>query len=961
MIRFTILDSIDLRASDGTALTPVLAQPKRVALLAYLCLAGRRGFVRRDTLLALLWPDAPTDRARNALRQAVHQLRRSLGEEAVPGRGLEELGIAVEHLWCDALAFEELLGQGRPEEALALYHGDLAHGLYVGDAPGFTEWIEGERLRLQRLALRAAEQLSDQASGSGDPARAVEWARRAVAMSPLEEEPVQRLMSVLDRQGDRGGALAAYEGLAERLSRELDATPSAETLALARSIRTRVEPYHLGEEAGGRAGHAPQAPPPSPAGSERIPAATPPRSRWMVALAIAGLLVVGAVWPFMAPSRSAGAHPDPRLLVVTPFRVGGADAGLTYLREGMLDLLATKFASGSTLVAADPRAVLAMWRQMSGDSLTDLPPQDAVRVARRLGAGRVLLGAVIGTPDRLTLSARLLDDTGAPRATAEVVGPADSLPELIDRMAAELLIGESGEPPQRLADLASASLPALQAYLAGRDAYRRGAYQDAVRHLRTATTLDSSFALAWLRLADAEDWADVGSGPRDAPGRAVALRSRLSDRDAAYLDALLGPKYPAPRTQAERLAAWEHVVQLSPDLAEGWYGLGDVLFHFGRSLQADSNLRRAEAAFARARALDSAYAAPLTHLLQISIARGDRPAIVRDARQLAAIDATGDLQEFFRWRVALALGDSAAVARERARFGTIGSTTLTRIATWSQLEGVGVGDGLLASRVMMERATTEDQRRNATSLRLLLAGNAGQFTEFDHAYAASVRLSGQRPWPSQAISNALYWDADTARGSAAVRSREFRSAAAADNVLALIDLVWRVQSGIPVDSAQLRSTLAASRADPQFQGARKILHLELEALVASSGGEPGSAVATQQLAGEMERQGTFQQLTEAQLVLARCYERLGNPRAALEAVQRRPVDQWTGLAFLSTYLRLEGRYAAMVGDTAAAVRAYRHYLALRAFADPEVQGRVAEVRAALAALEGPQVASTASH
>ena len=33
MIRFTILDAIDLRASDGAALTPVLAQPKRVALV----------------------------------------------------------------------------------------------------------------------------------------------------------------------------------------------------------------------------------------------------------------------------------------------------------------------------------------------------------------------------------------------------------------------------------------------------------------------------------------------------------------------------------------------------------------------------------------------------------------------------------------------------------------------------------------------------------------------------------------------------------------------------------------------------------------------------------------------------------------------------------------------------------------------------------------------------------------
>ena len=42
----------------------------------------------------------------------------------------------------------------------------------------------------------------------------------------------------------------------------------------------------------------------------------------------------------------------------------------------------------------------------------------------------------------------------------------------------------------------------------------------------------------------------------------------------------------------------------------------------------------------------------------------------------------------------------------------------------------------------------------------------------------------------------------------------------------------------------------------------------------------------------------------------------------------------------------------MLGDTATAVRAYRHYAALRAWADSALQDRVAEVRAALAALTG---------
>ena len=44
MIRLRTLGPLDLRGSDGEELRTILAQPKRVALLAYLALATPRGF-----------------------------------------------------------------------------------------------------------------------------------------------------------------------------------------------------------------------------------------------------------------------------------------------------------------------------------------------------------------------------------------------------------------------------------------------------------------------------------------------------------------------------------------------------------------------------------------------------------------------------------------------------------------------------------------------------------------------------------------------------------------------------------------------------------------------------------------------------------------------------------------------------------------------------------------------------
>ena len=53
---------------------------------------------------------------------------------------------------------------------------------------------------------------------------------------------------------------------------------------------------------------------------------------------------------------------------------------------------------------------------------------------------------------------------------------------------------------------------------------------------------------------------------------------------------------------------------------------------------------------------------------------------------------------------------------------------------------------------------------------------------------------------------------------------------------------------------------------------------------------------------------------------------------------------------LSTFLREEGRLAALTGDTVGAVRAYRHYLALRTNPEREVKPEVDSVRAVLARL-----------
>ncbi|MEP7177417.1 MAG: hypothetical protein ABI860_12785, partial [Gemmatimonadales bacterium] len=131
MIRFHTLGVLELRGPDGLELRSVLQQPKRLGLLAYLTIASPHRFHRRDSLLALFWPELDQDHARAALRRSLYFLRAELGPEVVTGRGDDEVGVPETALWCDARALERALDEGDAGQALSLYRGPLLEGLYV--------------------------------------------------------------------------------------------------------------------------------------------------------------------------------------------------------------------------------------------------------------------------------------------------------------------------------------------------------------------------------------------------------------------------------------------------------------------------------------------------------------------------------------------------------------------------------------------------------------------------------------------------------------------------------------------------------------------------------------------------------------------------------------------------------------------------------------------------------------
>ena len=136
---------------DGRHRLTRLRSRAAMALLARVAMAPSRDHAREE-LAALLWPGADAATGRSRLRQTLSLLRAVLepaGAPAVLHADRRVLRAVPGALWCDAAAFEQAL-QTRPDEALALYRGELLPGF-------FDEWLVDERQRLHALAERLRE------------------------------------------------------------------------------------------------------------------------------------------------------------------------------------------------------------------------------------------------------------------------------------------------------------------------------------------------------------------------------------------------------------------------------------------------------------------------------------------------------------------------------------------------------------------------------------------------------------------------------------------------------------------------------------------------------------------------------------------------------------------------------------------------------------------------------------
>lgn len=507
MIELTLLGLQTVRDSNGRELGSLAAQPKRFALLAYLAVSGSGGFHRRDTLAAMFWPDLDQFAARRALRNTLYHLREVLGDGALITQGDDALAIDPSGLTCDVTKLAAAVSEGRFEEAVNLYHGELLAGVHFANAgEAFEEWLSRERTRVIALVSRATRALVDRDEQAGNSAGAAYWAQRACVLAPDDESFLRRAMALHDAADDRGGALRLYDGYARHVSIQFDTKPSAESAALAARIRAgtpRAAKREAAPEPGAQpSNEAPTAAIDTPV-SQAVPStpSTPPtspprRARRLVPALALGALVIAAAAVFVvravnAPRAQAAAK---KRVLVDVFDNRTGDPKLNALGRMAEDWLSQGLLRTALVDVVDPRIVYVQTHATGSDTA------DPVALARKTGAAFVVTGSYYKLGDSIMFHATVIDVRAGHivRVVGPIVAPQGATVRALDEMRSRVMtalasvvdlhgsygLEKGGEIPP---------FEAYQAYVQGLDAYWHGEGLRAERLFLDASHRDAAF------------------------------------------------------------------------------------------------------------------------------------------------------------------------------------------------------------------------------------------------------------------------------------------------------------------------------------------------------------------------------------------------------------------------------------------------------------------------------------
>lgn len=215
--------------------------PTQKALRLFAHLAISRTPVTDGALMEMLWPDAPESKARNSLRNAVHQVRtvlKKLDDEQAAnalsrGRKSGTARLELEYV-LDVELLERYLREAtaaaeqgetmaaieKSKQALNLCHGEFMEGFH-------DDWAESLRVQNRELSLKALGTLAQSYLEAERFEEAEVAARRMLGVDDLREDAHEVVIRALAGDGRSADAVRHYEETVDLFEEEIGVAPAS--------------------------------------------------------------------------------------------------------------------------------------------------------------------------------------------------------------------------------------------------------------------------------------------------------------------------------------------------------------------------------------------------------------------------------------------------------------------------------------------------------------------------------------------------------------------------------------------------------------------------------------------------------------------------------------------------------------------------------------------------------------
>jgi TolB-like protein/DNA-binding SARP family transcriptional activator len=579
-----------------------------MALLAILA-STRRPSRSREALIAMLWPEADSERGRRLLSDSVYRVNQAMGGEAVVSSG-DDLRLNSAILPSDVDDFERALA-ARDDAALAgLYKGPFLDGFHLPGSAEFEQWLQEERARYEAEAIRALESLAAAAESKKQWTESVGWWRRAAALAPDSSRIALRLMRALDTAGDRAAAIRHATIHATLVRESLGIEPDAAIDRYADSLRAGP-----GQALNDRVpAQPPSGPAPEPADQERVVAQRSPakgelpsidrapsrsaRGPWLAVAGVA-LLAVTAMFAFDRSRAPRTAEAGQAAIAVLPFRSISPSESTTYFAEGMTDELMYMIGRDTKLRVLSRTSAFAY-----RDSLLDIR-----ELGRRLGVAWVVDGSVRREGSALRITARLANTKDGYQVWSETFDRQASDVLAIQEEIAAAIARRVGEGEEATAEVETAPRRGEVGDAEAYDLYLRGRYRwhrrteanlrHAVELLEQSVKRAPGYARGWAGLGDAyavsgfyDHLKPAVAFPRaeDAARRALSLDARLAAPHATigYVNLYFRWNWKVADSEFRQAIAME------PTYSTAHQWLGNLLTAMGRFDEAEAEMRIAQ-------------------------------------------------------------------------------------------------------------------------------------------------------------------------------------------------------------------------------------------------------------------------------------------------------------------------------------------------------------------------------